>query len=270
MDVIANEANIRLGLFLATLTCFGVLSALFPRRQLNVSWWQRWFDNIGITAVNTIILRLLFPAAAVGVAVYTNELGWGLMNWLPLPTWLAVILTAVLLDLLIYWQHVIFHRVPLLWRLHKVHHTDLDIDVTTGFRFHPVEIVLSMLIKCLAIVVLGAPALGVLLFEIILSLCAMFNHSNLRLPLAMDAVLRKLIVTPDMHRVHHSNLPYETDSNFGFSLSLWDRLFGSYRAQPKSGHTAMTIGLNEYRQFSHLHLPRLLRLPFENPKSSSE
>ena len=159
MDVIANEANIRLGLFLATLTCFGVLSALFPRRQLNVSWWQRWFDNIGITAVNTIILRLLFPAAAVGVAVYTNELGWGLMNWLPLPTWLAVILTAVLLDLLIYWQHVIFHRVPLLWRLHKVHHTDLDIDVTTGFRFHPVEIVLSMLIKCLAIVVLGAPAL---------------------------------------------------------------------------------------------------------------
>jgi len=266
MDIISNEGGFRLSLFLGVLLCLGVLSALFPRRTLRSSWWQRWLNNIGIAALDTLIVRVLFPTAAVGFAIAINERQWGLMNWLPLTDWFAVLLTIILLDMLIYWQHVIFHHVPVLWRLHKVHHTDLDIDVTTGFRFHPVEIVLSMLIKCIAILLLGAPALGVLLFEVILSTAAMFNHSNLRLPLMLDRWLRKVIVTPDMHRVHHSTINQETNSNFGFSLAIWDRLFGSYCAQPQFGHNEMKIGLDEYRQPDRLHLPRLLLLPFESKK----
>lgn len=260
------EGSFRLGLFFGALVLFAALSALFPRRPRKVSWWRRWLDNIGIVTIDTLIVRLLFPAAAVGFAMQVNTYQWGLMHWLPLANWFAVLLTIVLLDLLIYWQHVVFHHVPILWRLHKVHHTDLDFDTTTGFRFHPIEIVLSMLVKCLAILLLGAPALGVLLFEIILSTAAMFNHSNLRLPLSMDRWLRKVIVTPDMHRVHHSSIREETDSNFGFNLSLWDRLFGSYRAQPKLGHDKVEIGLTEYRHLSQLRLPRLLLLPFEHKK----
>lgn len=262
MEVINFETALRLGVFVTALLLFALLSTAFPRRRLRAIWWQRWLDNLGLTAVDTWLLRLLFPAAAVGFAAYVNEQGWGLMNlWSP-PSWLTALISIVALDLLVYWQHVFFHKIPLLWRLHKVHHTDLDVDVTTGFRFHPIEIILSMLIKCAAIAILGASAWGVLLFELILSTSAMFNHSNLRLAPTLDHLLRLIIVTPDMHRVHHSAIPKETDSNFGFALSLWDRWFKSYRPQPQAGHDDMIIGLKEHRELSQLHLPRLLLMPF--------
>jgi sterol desaturase/sphingolipid hydroxylase (fatty acid hydroxylase superfamily) len=249
--ILNHEPGIRLACFLGIFAVMAVWELLAPRRVLSQSKRQRWFNNLGLVVFNTALLRLVFPLAAVGMATTAELNGWGLFNRVDTPGWLALITSVVILDAAIYLQHVMFHAVPLFWRLHRVHHADLDFDVTTGSRFHPVEILLSMLIKFAVIVLLGPPIVAVVVFEVLLNATAMFNHSNVRLPLALDAVLRWLIVTPDMHRVHHSHLGHETNSNFGFNLSVWDRLFGTYRGQPEEGHEGMVIGIDTFRDAAH-------------------
>jgi len=260
--VLGNGAEIRLSAFLGILTAVVVWEFALPRRRRSFSRWVRWPSNLGIVALNTIVVRLLFPAAAVGVAWTASEKGWGLFQSFEVPMAVAVVACVVLLDFFIYLQHVLFHAVPGLWRLHRMHHADLDFDVTTGARFHPIEIVLSMIIKMGAIAALGAPPVAVIIFEVVLNATAMFNHANAKLPLALDRVLRLLIVTPDMHRVHHSVIVNETNSNFGFNLSCWDRLFGTYRDQPAGGHDGMTIGIEIFREGGDLRLDRMLVQPF--------
>jgi sterol desaturase/sphingolipid hydroxylase (fatty acid hydroxylase superfamily) len=260
--VIANEPFIRFGFFIGIFAAVAVAELFAPRRSLTTSKSSRWFANIGIVAIDTILLRLIFSAAAVGMAVLAQRKGWGLLNNIALPYWLAVIVSAVFLDLVIYLQHVMFHAVPALWRLHMMHHADMDIDVTTGTRFHPIEILLSMVIKYAAVLVSGAPPVGVIVFEILLNGTSMFNHGNVRIPLGIDRVVRLFVVTPDMHRVHHSVFPFETNSNFGFNHPWWDWLMGTYRAQPTRGHVGMTIGLNQFRDPKALTLSKLLILPF--------
>jgi len=262
-SILEYETPIRLGFFFCVLLTMATLEMVIPRRELSVSKARRWGNNLGITALNTVVVRLLFPTAAVGIALFAEERGYGLFNVFAIPAPLAVIASVLILDLVIYCQHVVMHKIPVLWRLHRMHHVDLDFDVTTGARFHPVEIVLSMLIKFAAVLLLGAPALAVLLFEVILNATAMFNHSNVRLNLNLDRALRLMLVTPDMHRVHHSTIRRETDSNFGFNLPWWDRLFGTYRAQPEAGHAAMQIGLADIRDESLcVKLTGMLKLPF--------
>jgi sterol desaturase/sphingolipid hydroxylase (fatty acid hydroxylase superfamily) len=259
-----HEPALRLGAFLGIFALMALWERLAPRRPLTQPWTTRWLNNLLLVSLNTAVLRLLFPAAAVGMAAVATERHWGLLQQLDWPGWLATLLGVVALDAAIYLQHVLFHAVPVLWRLHRVHHADLDIDVTTGARFHPLEIVLSMLIKFAVILVLGPPVLAVLLFEVLLNATSMFNHGNVRLPLALDRWLRGVIVTPDMHRVHHSHLEHETNSNFGFNLSCWDRLCGTYRAQPEEGHTGMHIGIDTWRDPAHCtRLAGLLLLPFQ-------
>lgn len=261
--LLQQEAGYRLGFFVVIFTVMLVWELLAPKRRLTVSKLQRWLNNLGLLALNGLVLRLLFPAAAVGMAYQAGEIGWGLFNWLALPAWLEVLSAVLLLDLAIYLQHLLMHRVPILWRLHRVHHADLDIDLTTGSRFHTIEIVFSMLIKWLVILLLGPALLAVLIFETLLNGMAMFNHANVRLPPALDRVIRYLLVTPDMHRVHHSILRRETNSNYGFNLSLWDRMFGTYIDQPQKGHDAMTIGIPGFRDASQVdRLPGMLALPF--------
>lgn len=245
--MIENEIAVRLGFFFGIFLLMAAWEIHAPKRALTVSKLLRWRSNLTLTLLNSILLRLLFPIAGTGMAIYAQSKGWGLFNWIETPSWLAVIVSILLLDLVIYWQHVMMHAFPVLWRLHRAHHADLDIDVTTGARFHPFEMLLSMLIKFAAITLLGAPALAVLIFEVILNAMAMFNHSNIRLPAAFDQGLRKLIVTPDVHRVHHSAISREMNSNFGFNLVIWDKLFRTYRDQPQAGHQNMTIGLREWR-----------------------
>lgn len=263
-DFIAtHEATIRLGAFLGVFTLMALWELRAPRRVLTQSKSARWFNNIALVVLNTVLLRIVFPTAAVGMAAHAAEQQWGLFNQHAVSAPLAVLASIVIMDAAIYLQHVMFHAVPLFWRLHRVHHADLDFDVTTGSRFHPVEILLSMTIKFAVILLLGPPLLAVVVFEILLNAMAMFNHSNVRMPPALDAVLRLFVVTPDMHRVHHSQLDDETNSNFGFNLSLWDRLFGTYKAQPLYGHTGMVIGIDSYRDPAHcVQLPGLLLLPF--------
>lgn len=261
--VLQHELSIRLGFFFGVFFVMALWETLRPCRALSQSRALRWANNLGLVAFNSFLLRLLFPAAAVGMAVLAMESGWGLFNQLSLPLWLTLPLAVVLLDMAIYLQHVMFHAVPLLWRLHRVHHADLDFDVTTGARFHPIEIILSMLIKFGMILVLGPPVVAVVIFEVLLNAVAMFNHGNVQLPPGLDRMVRLLVVTPDMHRVHHSIEAHETNSNFGFNLSLWDRLFGTYRAQPGAGHQGMTIGIDSIREPALcVWLPGLLRLPF--------
>ncbi len=261
--VMSYEAPIRLGFFLGIFAVMALWEWLAPRRTLSVSKVLRWASNLGLVFLNTVLLRVLFPAAAVGMAVFANSRGWGLLNHFETPYALAVLASIVAMDFVIYLQHVMFHAVPALWRLHRVHHADLDIDVTTGARFHPIEIILSMLIKFAAIAVLGAPALAVVIFEVLLNATAMFNHSNVRMPRTVDTVLRWLVVTPDMHRVHHSVEHDEANSNFGFNLPWWDRLLGTYRAQPRAGHEAMTIGIDTFRDPKRCdNLWGMLVLPF--------
>lgn len=258
-----HETIIRLGFFFGI---FGIMAAwevVAPRRALSLSRLLRWTNNLGLVALNTIILRLLFPAAAVGMAAYASEQGWGLLNHYPVSWWLAVVVSVVAMDFVIWLQHVMVHAIPALWRLHRVHHADLDYDLTTGARFHPLEIILSMLIKFATIMVLGPPLVAVIVFEVVLNGMSMFNHANVRLPASVDRVLRWLVVTPDMHRVHHSVEDDETNSNFGFNLSLWDRLFGTYRDQPRGGHEGMTIGIHGFRSPRVVSwLDGLLFLPF--------
>ena len=212
-------------------------------------------------AIDIILVRIIFPTAAVGAALVCEAQGWGLFNAVAIPFAVAVLVSVILLDLAIYLQHALFHAVPALWRLHRMHHADLDIDVTTGVRFHPVEILLSLLIKFAVIALLGAPALAVLTFEVLLNATSMFNHSNVRMPAPVDRIVRLLVVTPDMHRVHHSIVRTETNSNFGFNFPWWDRLFGTYRAQPAAGHDGMTIGVEVFRDPAELRLDRMLLQP---------
>jgi len=241
------EAGLRLGVFAGILGLMAGAEALFPRKARTQGRGHRWVSNLLLVIIDSVVVRIVFPIVAVGTAIYANTQGWGVLNLIDLPFWLEILIAVIVLDLLIYIQHVASHHIPVLWALHKVHHADRDIDVTTGARFHPVEIILSMAYKMLMVIILGAPALAVIIFEIVLNACAMFNHSNVRLPLGFDRQLRRFIVTPDMHRVHHSVIMRETNSNFGFSLSVWDRLFRTYIAQPEKGHEGMTIGLSEYQ-----------------------
>lgn len=266
MDYILKyEPSIRLAFFLGVLVAMATWEAVSPRRQLQVSRWKRWPSNLGVAAINTGLLRLLIPAAAVGLAAIGEERGWGLLNNIALPAGGRIVAAVLLLDFAIYLQHVMFHAVPALWRLHRMHHSDIDFDVTTGARFHPGEILLSMAIKLAAVAALGPPAVSVLIFEVLLNATSMFNHGNVRLPGWMDRILRRVVVTPDMHRVHHSVLPNETNSNFGFNLSWWDRLFGTYRAQPRDGQETMTIGLDIFRDPTQLRLDKMLAQPFSAP-----
>jgi len=259
--ILASEPEIRLGFFIGLFALMALLEAWRPGRARMVSRWRRWPSNLGIVALNSVLLRVVFPAVPLGLAVLAQAQGWGLLNILALPGWLAVVIAVVLFDLAIYLQHVMVHAVPALWRLHRMHHSDLDFDVTTGARFHPVEILLSMAIQLALVAALGPPAIAVLIFEVALNGSSMFNHANLRLPGALDRCLRWIVVTPDMHRVHHSIVPFETNSNFGFCLPWWDRLFGTYRDQPGAGHVGMTIGIEEFRDPREQRLDRMLTQP---------
>jgi sterol desaturase/sphingolipid hydroxylase (fatty acid hydroxylase superfamily) len=259
--VTAAEPLIRLGCFLGVLLVMALWEGFAPRRPQSIGRLVRWPNNVGLVVLNTVVVRLLFPLAGVGVAYLARAKGWGLLNILPSPTWLAIPGAVLLLDLTIYGQHVLFHAVPFLWRLHRMHHADLEFDVTTGLRFHPGEIVVSMLIKLAAVLVLGAAPAVVLIFEVVLNATSMFNHGNVRLPVQLDRVLRLFVVTPDMHRVHHSIDRRETDSNFGFNVPWWDRLFGTYRDQPALGHDRMTLGIDRFREPRELWLDRMLWQP---------
>jgi len=269
-----TETILRLSAFIGIFAVMALIELAAPRRELHHSKPRRWLTNFSISGVNTLILRLMamlaVPVAAVAAAEWARIAGWGAFNLLGWPFWLEVLLAIIVLDLAIYAQHVIFHKVPVLWRLHQVHHADVDFDVSTALRFHPVEIALSMLIKIAVVLALGAPAIAVVLFEIILNGCAMFNHANIKLPGWLDRILRRILVTPDMHRVHHSTIPRETNSNFGFNLSIWDRIFRTYRAQPQNGHSGMTIGLNEYQSEDPTRFGWSLLLPFQRRRKSVE
>jgi len=261
--VMNNESNIRMGFFFGMLVLMGVWEVIAPRRALTISKTLRWANNLGLVFLNSLLLRLIFPAAAVGVAAFASNQGWGLFNYYDLPFWLTVIASVVIMDFVIWAQHVMVHAIPLLWRLHRVHHADPDYDLTTGARFHPIEIFLSMAIKFATVILLGPPVVAVVIFEVVLNASAMFNHANVRLPLALDRALRWFLVTPDMHRVHHSIEDDEANSNFGFSLPWWDRLFGTYRDQPRAGHEGMTIGIHKYHEVKDVTwLPAMLLLPF--------
>jgi sterol desaturase/sphingolipid hydroxylase (fatty acid hydroxylase superfamily) len=261
-EYLQSEAGIRLISFAGVYLCMAAWEVIAPRRRLQVHRPLRWSSNLGLVALNTMLLRLVAPLGAVGVAIFAESGGWGVFQKVPVPEWLAIVASVILLDLAIYLQHVMFHAVPLLWRLHMVHHADLDFDVTTGLRFHTIEVLLSVGLKAAVILLLGSPAVAVLIFEVLLNATSMFNHSNIRMPVSLDRVVRWLVVTPDMHRVHHSAHACETNSNFGFNLPWWDRLLGTYRDQPAEGHGKMTIGLTDFRDervADRLH--RMLLLP---------
>ncbi|MEN3976871.1 sterol desaturase family protein [Emcibacter sp. SYSU 3D8] len=260
--ILMHEPAIRLSAFLGILAAMAGWEAVGPRRARLVPRLKRWPNNLGIAALNTLLLRLLIPVAALGLAVTAEQRGWGLLNNAAVPEVVRIIVAVLVLDLVIYLQHVMFHAIPALWRLHRMHHSDIDFDVTTGARFHPLEILLSMAIKLAAVAALGPPAVAVVIFEVVLNATSMFNHGNVRLPGMLDRMLRWLVVTPDMHRVHHSIHPDETNSNFGFNLPWWDRLLGTYRAQPRDGHEGMIIGLDVFRDAAQLRVDRMLAQPF--------
>ncbi len=265
--ILANEGVIRLSVFLGVLVLMAVWEVAAPRRRIDIPRVIRWSNNLGVVVIDTILVRLTFPVVAVGLALMAQRNGWGLFNIIEAPGWLAILVSVILLDFVIYLQHVLFHFVPALWRLHRMHHADLAIDVTTGLRFHPLEILLSMAIKLAAVLALGPPAVAVLIFEVLLNGLAMFNHSNIRLPAPVDRLMRLFVVTPDMHRVHHSVDPKETDSNFGFNLTWWDRLLGTYIAQPAKGHEGMDIGIEQFRTTRELWLDKMLTQPLRGPAS---
>ncbi len=275
-----NEIGVtplRLTAFLGIFVLMALLELAIPRRDPRDGKASRWFTNLMIAGIDSLVLRLMTmlaaPLAAFAAALWAQDQGWGLLNWLngspSWPGWPEVLAAMLVLDLAIYFQHVVSHKIPLLWRLHKVHHTDVDFDVTTAVRFHPVEIALSMLWKIVVVVILGASPAAVLLFEVTLNGCAMFNHANIRLPLWLDRIVRLIIVTPDMHRVHHSIYPREFNTNYGFSLSVWDRIFSTYTDQPRDGHTKMTIGQKSHLNDNPTRLGWSLRLPFMKTRRSN-
>ncbi len=258
-----TEVTVRLGVFLGVLLLMAIWEVLAPRRPLTVGKPLRWASNLSLVVLNALLARLLIPITAVGATVLAESRGWGLLHLVNWPNWLEIVLAILALDLAIYLQHVMFHAVPAFWRLHMVHHVDLDFDVTTGLRFHSLEIILSAFVKLAAVLVIGPSALAVVIFEVVLNGTSMFNHSNVRLPLRLDCCLRWILVTPDMHRVHHSVVHRETNSNFGFNLPWWDFLLGTYRSQPAVGHEKMIIGLSAIRDEREAdRLDRMLRLPF--------
>jgi sterol desaturase/sphingolipid hydroxylase (fatty acid hydroxylase superfamily) len=259
---ISPETLVRLGFFTAIFFVVAQSEKIAPRRILLKSKFKRWISNLGMQIIDVVVLRLIFPVFPVGVAVICVQRGWGFLNYYQIIPPVALIIGLLALDFIIYLQHVMFHFVPVFWHVHMVHHTDQDIDVTTALRFHPLEIILSLLIKFTAVAAIGAPPLSVLIFEVMLNGASMFNHGNLRIPLYVDRVIRMVLVTPDMHRVHHSVVERETKSNYGFSFSWWDRIFGTYKAQPQEGHDKMKIGLNGYHDDRSLKLSTLLTMPF--------
>ncbi len=256
------EAMIRLSAFAGIFLLMALLEIAMPRKQRVLAKGARWFTNISLVIVDTLALRLVMPILALGMADYAALHGWGLLAMIALPFWIEIIIAFLLLDMLIYAQHIAFHKIPILWRFHKVHHADRDLDVTSGARFHPVESILSMAYKLICIMLIGPAAFAVFLFEVVLNAAAMFNHANVRLPLGLDRVLRLFIVTPDMHRVHHSVIVRETNSNYSFFLTIWDRMFRTYTAQPEKGHDGMTIGLSEYQDNKPANLIWSLLVPF--------
>lgn len=265
--VIDQEPAVRMAIFVGILFVMAAWELAAPRRRVEIPRLVRWSNNLGLVVLDALLVRLAFPVVAVSLAVIASENDWGFLNQFAIPGWIAIILAILALDLAIYLQHVLFHAVPALWRLHRVHHADLEFDVTTGVRFHPFEILISMAIKLLLVLALGPPAIAVLVFEVLLNGTSLFNHSNAHLPSRLDAALRLVIVTPDMHRVHHSIIPSETNSNFGFNLPWWDRMLGTYLAQPSAGHVGMTIGIEQFRSRRDLWIDRLLFQPFRGPAS---
>ena len=264
------EAAIRLSVFAGLFFIFAALEYFVPRRQVRPVKTRRWITNWTIVAIDSVVVRLVFKTAAVGGALWAAEAGIGLFNNIAAPYWLAFVVSFVVLDFAVWLSHVASHKIPVFWRVHRMHHSDIDFDVTTAIRFHPIEIVLSMVWKYAIVLALGAPAAAVLVFEIVLNGGALFNHSNSRLPLWLDKVLRILIVTPDMHRVHHSAIGAETDSNYGFNLSVWDRMFGTYVDQPSLGHDGMTIGLSEWQDERPADLVWTLSVPFISGKPADK
>ena len=262
--LLAFEPQVRLLVFAAVFAVMAVWEFAAPRRSQVIGRAGRWPSNVAVVVLDTAFVRVLFPTSAVGLAMLAESRGWGLLNAWQVSAWLAVPLAIIFLDLVIYVQHALFHSIPVLWRLHRMHHADLEFDVTTGTRFHPIEILLSMGIKLVIVAALGVPAVAVLVFEVLLNATAMFNHSNVRLPSGLDRMLRWIVVTPDMHRVHHSILKAETNSNFGFNLPWWDRLFGTYRDQPEAGHDAMIFGIEDFRDPGEQRLDLMLTQPFRN------
>lgn len=260
--ILENENTLRMAVFFGVLITMMVWEAAFPRKIRTQTRVKRWLTNIGLVISYGVVLRVLFPVMAVGVAIFAHTKGWGVLNLVDLPVWVEVGIAVLVLDFAVYWQHVISHKVPMFWALHKVHHADRDIDASTGIRFHPGEVVLSMLYKMVWVLVLGPSVVGIIVFEVLLNGSAMFNHANLRLPIWVDRGLRSVVVTPDMHRVHHSVVALETNSNYGFFLSVWDRVFGSYIAQPEAGHDDMVIGLPEYQSEKPSNIVWCLFLPF--------
>ena len=269
-QLLSHEGVIRIGVFAVVLLAMMTLESVLPRRGQTLGRGERWPANLGIVVFDTILARLLIPLPPVAAAIWAAENGIGLFNLTVLPELPVIAFCVLFLDLAIYVQHVVFHKVPVLWRLHRMHHADTEIDVTTGIRFHPIEIVLSLLIKIALVLALGIPAVAVIIFEIVLNASSMFNHANLKLPLWFDRALRTAIVTPDMHRVHHSWHWRETDSNYGFCLSVWDRLFRTYTPQPRDGHEAMAIGLRDFRTADSRGLLGILMIPFKNGEDVSE
>lgn len=259
------EVLVRLSTFAGLFAVFAVWELLAPRRTQHHSRSVRWLNNLAIMVLNGLIVRLGIPLAAVGTAIVAQDQNLGLLNQVTLPAWFAMVVAILALDLILYLQHLVFHHVDFLWRLHRMHHADLEVDVTTGLRFHPIEIVLSMAIKMAAVLVLGAPVVAVIAFEVLLNASSLFNHANIRIPDKVDRIMRYFIVTPDMHRVHHSVVRQETDSNFGFNVPWWDYLFGTYRASPQAGHTGMKVGIEYFRTARDLWLDHLLLQPFRKP-----
>lgn len=257
-----TEDLVRVGSYLGVLGIMAAWELLAPRRPLTASKLCRWGGNLTVVMLNTVIARLLYAGGVVAMAAVAQERHWGLLNWIEGPAWLQIGLAVLALDFIIYWQHQIFHGVPILWRFHMMHHSDLDLDVTSGVRFHPIEIVISMLVKAAAVLMLGVAPLAVVIFEVLLNGTSLFNHSNVHIPLSLDRILRWFVVTPDMHRIHHSTAPRETNSNYGFSLPWWDRLFGTYCAEPALGQLGMKIGLEHLGPPVCLNLFRMLRFPF--------
>jgi sterol desaturase/sphingolipid hydroxylase (fatty acid hydroxylase superfamily) len=265
-DILAGEPLFRLIIFVGVFAVMAVWEILAPRREQRIGRGVRWPSNIGIVILDTVLVRLVFPTTAVGLALLIEAQGRGLFH--NLPAWANILLAVIALDFAIYLQHVLFHAIPALWRVHRMHHADLEFDVTTGARFHPIEILLSMGVKLGVAAAVGAPAIAVLIFEVLLNATAIFNHSNVRMHARIDDILRWIVVTPDMHRVHHSIVPKETNSNFGFNLPWWDRLFGTYRDQPVAGHEAMIIGIEQFHEARELRLDRMLTQPFRDADRS--
>ena len=256
------EAFIRFGFFLGLLLLFSILESIYPRRGRVYPRKFRWPNNLGVLVAGSLVSRVVPALLPFSAALLAAQQQFGLFRMAALPGWAAFVLTILLLDLIIYWQHRLLHTLPLLARIHRMHHTDRDIDATTALRFHPLEIFLSMIIKTAAVWILGAPAPAVLVFEIILNGTAMFNHANLFIPYRVDSELRKVLVTPDMHRIHHSVRTTERNSNYGFALAWWDRLFGSYTAEPADGYEGMGIGIKGYEERRHQLITWMLALPF--------